>query len=249
MQLLIMISRLKTALIHLGASICMALAALAAVYFVWYPSPLQIATGVSGIFLILLGVDIVIGPLLTLLVYKPGKKNLRFDLAVIVTLQLMAFGYGMWSISVARPAWLVFNADRFDLARAHELDTRFATDARPEFRHPPWSGPQWVASRAPANREKRNQLLLESAMGGPDLPQRIDLYVPISEMAEKMRAKAHPLEELNHYNAPAVVSSTLAKWPQADAWLPLMTKGQSMSVLLSKKEDKALAVVDLRPWN
>lgn len=41
--------------------------------------------------LLIMGADIVLGPLLTLVVYKAGKKSLRFDLACIVTLQAGAF--------------------------------------------------------------------------------------------------------------------------------------------------------------
>ena len=50
---------------------------------VWYPQPYFAAMGGATLILLLIGVDVVIGPLITLIVFDPKKKSLRFDLAVI----------------------------------------------------------------------------------------------------------------------------------------------------------------------
>ncbi|WP_307703763.1 TfpX/TfpZ family type IV pilin accessory protein [Variovorax paradoxus] len=245
----VMNSRFRASGIHFLCSMLLALAALGVVYLVWYPVPLAAAIGVGHIFLILLAVDIVIGPLLTFVVYKKGKKSLFFDLTVIAILQGAAFAYGLHAIAVARPAWIVFNVDRFDLVQAHELDRRFLLDTDEAFRNPSWTGPRWVASQTPLDLQKRNQLILESAVGGGDLPQRPDLYVAIKQETENIRRMAHPLQELSRFNRPEVVNRLLQKWPKADAWLPLMAKTRPMTVLLNKKDGSFIAVVDLRPWN
>ena len=116
--------RLKAFFLHLSLSAVIALLALLLVFGLWYPAPLHTAVGVTHIFLLLLLIDVVLGPLLTLLVYKAGKKTLVFDLAVIAVLQLSALGYGLWTVAEGRPAWLVFNADRFDLVRVLDIDAR-----------------------------------------------------------------------------------------------------------------------------
>jgi len=203
---------------------------------------------VGKIFLILLVVDVVIGPILTFVVYKNGKKSLIFDLVIIAFLQGAAFLYGFHSIAVGRPVWIVFNVDRFDLVQASELDTRFLSDASPEFRHLSWIGPRWVASKKPLDLQKRNQLIVESAVGGADLPQRPDLYIPLKEEAESIKLKARRLPELEQYNKSEVLQSEFKKWPQADAWLPLVAKARSMAVLLNKENGSVVTVVDLRPW-
>ena len=102
-------------------SILIAGVALAVVYGVWNPAPLHIATGITKIFLLMVAIDIIIGPLLTFVVYKKGKKTLKFDLVVIVLLQISALLYGMYSVYSSRPAWLVYNVDRFDLVRVNEI--------------------------------------------------------------------------------------------------------------------------------
>ena len=94
-----MIPRLRAGLIHLSISSVVALMAVGIVFLIWYPHPLHTAAGVTEIFLIVLGVDVVIGPLLTTLVYRQGKKSLRFDLSTIALLQLLAFSYGLWTVA------------------------------------------------------------------------------------------------------------------------------------------------------
>lgn len=116
-----MSKRLKFFLGHLSISFLVALLVIGFMFFVWYPSPLATAVGVTHIFLMLLAIDVVIGPILGVLVYKEGKKSLKFDLTVIILLQLSALCYGIYSIEQGRPAWLVFYADRFELVRKNEI--------------------------------------------------------------------------------------------------------------------------------
>lgn len=116
--------KLKAFFAHLAISGIIAALAMIVVFYVWYPSPLDTAIGVTEIFLILLAVDITIGPLITFIIYKRGKKTLAFDLVVIAILQLIALAYGMHTVFIGRPAFVVFNVDRFDVSRAHELDTK-----------------------------------------------------------------------------------------------------------------------------
>lgn len=93
------------------------------VFFIWYPVPLATAVGVTHIFLIILAIDIIVGPFLGLVVYKHGKKTLKFDLGVIILLQILALCYGVHSIEQGRPAWIAYNVDRFELVRKNEIIT------------------------------------------------------------------------------------------------------------------------------
>lgn len=243
-----MISRVRAGLIHLSVSALVALLAVVVVFLVWYPQPLHRAVGVTEIFFIVLGVDVVLGPLLTTVVYKPGKKSLRFDLTTIALLQLSAFGYGIWTVAEGRPAWLVFSADRFDLVQAYQIDLRKQGEANPEYRSAPWSGPQWVSARAPSSSEKRQTILFEAMVAGVDVPQRPELYRPLETEAEAIRQRAHSLDELRRYNAVPDVEAVLNRWSQANAYLPMMARMQPMTVLIDKDSAKVIAVVDLNPW-
>jgi len=56
-------------------------------------------------------VDVCLGPLLTLAVFDPKKKELKRDLSIILLIQLSALFYGIYTVSVARPAYIVFAVD------------------------------------------------------------------------------------------------------------------------------------------
>ena len=75
-----MSKRLKFFLGHLILSFLIALIVIGIVFFIWYPSPFTQAVGVTHIFLMMLAIDVIIGPILGLLVYKEGKKTLKMDL-------------------------------------------------------------------------------------------------------------------------------------------------------------------------
>lgn len=242
-------ARTKAFLIHLAASVGVALLTLLLVFQVWYPAPLHEAVGVTSIFLLLLLVDLALGPLLTLIVYKPGKKSLAFDLSVVVLLQLSALGYGLWAVAEGRPAWLVFNADRFDVVRALDIDQRQAEAALPQYRSAPWSGPRWVAADHPRDIKERQGLMFEAITLGSDIAQRPELYRPVTDMADAIRRKAKPLGELSKYNSAERVSMQLQNWPAADAWLPLAAGARSMVVLLNREGAEVVAIVDLQPWS
>lgn len=117
--------RNKAFLIHLNAS-AMALALLTAwLLTVWYaPWPLLSIQGGLEILGLLIVVDLILGPTLTWLVFKPEKSRLMliFDVSVIVLVQLAAFSYGAWAMYNERPLFLVFMQDRFEVARADDIN-------------------------------------------------------------------------------------------------------------------------------
>lgn len=243
-----MIARLKAFLIHLLISTCIAVAVIGVVFFVWYPAPLHTAAGVTQIFLLLLAVDVVLGPLLTLIVYKSGKKTLIMDLTVIALLQFSALGYGVWTVAEGRPAWIVFGGDRFELVRIPDIDQRnIGTQAL--YSTPAWTGPQWVGADLPFDLEQRNDIIFESVGGGFDIYERPNLYRPLQEMTASIQKHAQELSLLNKFNADNDVQNAVKKHPSATAWLPLRAKHQNMVVLINKETTQVIAIVDLRPWD
>ena len=83
-------TKIKAALIHLFISIIVIGLFFAMVYFIWYPKPFFDISGVIEPFKLLIFVDVIVGPLLTLIVYKKGKKNLKLDISIIAVFQLVA---------------------------------------------------------------------------------------------------------------------------------------------------------------
>lgn len=243
-----MTPRIQAFAIHLALSVLIALAVIGVVFYLWYPAPLHTAVGVTHIFLILLAVDVILGPLLTLLVYKVGKKTLVMDLIVIAMLQLAALGYGLYTVAEGRPAWLVFAKDRFDLVRVLDIDERKLDQADVQYRQPSLLGPQWAVAVMPTHTDERNGILMESVFGGMDTAQRPNLYQALGSQKVEIQSRLLELATLSASNSQEHISAVLAQHPSANAWLPLRAKHQDMVVLMHKETAAVVAIVDLRPW-
>ena len=244
-----MTKRFKFFLNHLFISFLIALLVIVLVFFIWYPSPLAIAVGVTYIFLMLLIIDVILGPLLSLLVYKEGKKTLKFDLSTIILIQIAALCYGVFSIEQGRPAWLVYNVDRFELVRKNELINTNIQQAQPQFQQPSWFKPQYAATEFAKDTQQRNDEMFAEVFSGISIAQRPERYVELTEAKTQIQQRALPLVELQQYNPKTDVEKTLAKYPKADAWLPLKANAVDMVVLVNKKSASIIKVVDLRPWH
>ncbi len=240
--------RLRCFLLHLTISLILALASVGVVFGFWYPSPLHEAVGAISIFLLLLSVDVIIGPLLTLILAVEGKKYLKFDFLIVALMQMCAFIYGMHVVAEGRVVWMVFNVDRFDLVQAYQVNESYREKALPEYQVLSWSGPKLVSAQLPKGSIEHTELLFESVKGGVDLPQRPDLYAAYENEKENVTNVAHPLAELRKYNTPERINEELEKWPEADAFLPLMSRTEAMVVLINKSSANVIAVVQLSPW-
>ena len=80
------LDRWKASLIHLAISAAIGLAVVTLMLVVWYSRPYFKAMGEDMLILLLIGVDVVIGPLITLIIFDPKKKGLKLDLGVIAAL-------------------------------------------------------------------------------------------------------------------------------------------------------------------
>lgn len=243
-----MTPRIKFFLVHIITSVIIAFLLTLLVLFIWYPSPFATAVGVTHIFLMLLAIDVILGPLLGLLVYKEGKKSLKFDLSVIILIQIAALCYGVFSIEQGRPAWLVYNVDRFELVRKNELVDTNIQQAQPQFQQPSWFKPQYVATEFAKDTQQRNDEMFAEVFSGISIAQRPERYVELTQAKTQIQQRALPLVELQQFNPKTDVEKTLAKYPKADAWLPLKANAVDMVVLVNKESASIIKIVDLRPW-
>ena len=107
------VTRKQAFLTHLAISMAIFFVLLYFIIFKWYPSYyFHIDGGYRGIATIFF-VDVVLGPGLTLLVFKPGKPGLQFDLSVIIAIQMIALSLGAWWVYSERPVVTVFYDGEF----------------------------------------------------------------------------------------------------------------------------------------
>ena len=243
-----MSKRLKFFLSHLSISLLIALFVVVLVFFIWYPVPLATAVGVTHIFLMILAIDIIVGPFLGLVVYKHGKKTLKFDLGVIILLQILALCYGVHSIEQGRPAWIAYNVDRFELVRKNEIITDHIEQALPQFQHPSWFKPKWVGVEFAKDANVRSDDLFAEALGGISIAQKPERYVDFSKTTTQLKQRTKNLKDLNQYNDVQQVDRILLKYPQATGFVPLKANAVDMTVLINKETGEVVKIVNLRPW-
>jgi len=240
--------RNKFALRHLLLSLLVAIFIVTIVFFIWYPYPLNKATGVTHIFLMMVGIDIVLGPLLTWLVYKEGKKTLIFDLSIIILIQISALCYGVYHIAQGRPVWIVYNVDRFELVRNNEIYTKNLHQADKRFQRTSWLKPQFVATEFAKDPKRRSQDMFDEILGGLEISQRPERYVDLSKVKQQIQKRTQDLNLLNHFNEKAIVQKILAQYPEATGYVPLKANAVDMTVLIDKEKGEVVKIVDLRPW-
>ena len=229
--------RTKFFLGHLGCSLLIALAIISVVFFVWFPTPLANAEGVTRIFWMLLIIDVILGPLLTLLVYKEGKKTLKMDLCIIILLQIIALGYGLYNIAQSRPVWIVQNGSIFQLVRANSIDPLDQKDADSKYNHNGWLKPQWVT--LDIDHPKFDNFLEPTT-----IPY---FYTNLNNATKRIQRNSESLDTLNTFNDPKKVKTILKQYPAATAWMPLRTTGLGCVVLINANNGEIVKVVDLRP--
>jgi hypothetical protein len=247
------LSRWNAAGIHLGISAVIAALVLAIIYMVWYPGPFFKAMGGDQLVLLVIGVDVVIGPLITLIIYKAGKKGLMFDLAVIAFLQSAALVYGVSIAAQARPVYSVFVVDRFETVPANAVDpVELAKVKRPEFKSLSWVGPQRAGVIKPDDAEEANRILF-SLTEGKDLQHFPQHFVPYAEIAAEAGRRAQPIETLRHYNRghAAEIDGFLARNGVKESevgFVPLRARRAELAVILKRASGEIVGTINLSPW-
>ena len=237
--LLALADRLRAAGIHLA--LCLVVAALVAlvVFLCWYPAPFADLTHVAPIFLMLVGIDIVVGPALTLIVAKPSKPRAELlrDLSVIALLQLGALAYGLHSVASARPVALVFEVDLFRLVTANEIDVPALAEAPAPLRELSWRGPRLMAVVKPDDPDEQLRTI-DLGLAGVPLAALPKYWRDYESHADEAWRKARPvallLEKYPQVAADVQAAAEAAGQPAgALRFLPLLSRQASWVTVMA----------------
>lgn len=251
MYILKMKQRLKFAGVHVLFSVLLLCIALYFIKMIWYPNPLGLAVGVGSIYLTLLAVDLILGPLLTFVVYKEDKRKLRFDLTVILVVQLSAYMYGLYTVAQGRPVWQVFVVDDIELVSPIDIKKTADYQMKAEFAPSIFTGPQWVAAVYSNDKKKQQEQKEAEMFEGINISARPEAYQPLSVQKEKIVEKLKPIHELYQFNLDKdrnEVDGIIASYPKVVGWLPMKAPELDMVVLFDKNS-QPIATVNLRPWD
>lgn len=233
--------RLLASGVHLGISLLIAALAALLVFLLWYPYPYRDISGGRELFLIVIAVDVVLGPLITLVVFnrrKPRRELVR-DLGIVGLIQLAALAYGLWTVCVARPVHLVFEVDRFRVVHAIEIPEELLDRAPTMVRKLPLTGPTELAVRPFKDAREESDATM-AALGGVSLSARPDLWQSYPDARQRVLAASKPLSELRHRFSQQVgmIDAAVARAGASSdtlRYLPMVARHTFWTVLLDAK--------------
>lgn len=191
-------SRYKAFGIHFGISLIIFLVLASLVLYAWYPGLFfETDGGWQGIRIIIL-VDLVLGPLLTLVVYKAGKPGLRMDLTCIGILQAVCLVAGTYVVYQERPLGLVFADGRFETVTAGTFEDRDMPV--PDFSEYPGGYPKWILVELPEDPIAQSEIRRELRSEQMPTSLLVDRYVPFDPERRGFSQEPSRFEDISEYD-------------------------------------------------
>ncbi len=243
--------KVRASAIHLVLSVLVAAAAALLVFGLWFPGPYRELAGGRELFLLVVGVDVVLGPLMTFVVFNRAKSRRETwtDFAVIGLLQLAALGYGLWTVHQARPVHLVFEYHRLAVVHAADVEPASLQNAPAQLRALPLTGPTLLSLRPFKNpSEEYDSTML--AVGGIAQAAQPALWQPWDAARADILREAKPVAALRtRYPAQSVqidVAIAEAGIPEGQlVTLPLLGRKLAWTVLLDAERVQPVAYLPL----
>lgn len=200
-------TRFKAALTHLLISTTLASIVMCLIVFGWYPLPFFWDIGGPMLLALIVGIDVVLGPLMTMILFNPKKsrRELTLDLTLIGAIQLSALIYGLHSGYIGRASYGAFYEGQFHLVYAADLAPKFVAEAtQPQFRQVPWIGQSYIGVVVPDTAQNRSDMAFFGAIGAG--PERFPkFYQSLSDVKAQLQQAALSKEKLQR-TSPALVS-------------------------------------------
>ena len=240
--------------IHLGISLMLATLAAVLVFSVWYPYPYREISGGRSLFMLVVAIDVVMGPLLTLVIFNRSKpaRLLHRDLTVIGVLQLAALAYGLWTVALARPVHLVFEMDRFRAVHAFEVEKSSLKEAPAPWQQLPLTGPTLLSVRDFKNSDE-SFALTNAAFAGTQIGAQPGMWQDYEKAKPQILARARSLEDLRKRFPGQVadidhaLKSTASQGRSAASvgYIPLVSHETGWTVLVDRQTAEVIAFVPI----
>ncbi len=247
--------KIYAALIHLAVSFLFAAIVAWLIYRVWYPAPYREVLWGQSIYKLLIGVDVILGPLITLIVFNKKKSLFErsLDIGVIVILQLSALGYGLWVMAQARPAQIVFEYDHFQIVPVYLIPMpQPGEKVTHQIEWEPWTGPNLISLRhSPLDEENIKKWKKEIQFGGSPLAARPVLWQPYKDAHGAVLNASIPVKELleKFPLEKSRINSAIEKTgihEEELTYIPIYAGKLAGAVLLKKGTSDILSVVHIK---
>lgn len=241
------ISRYRAASTHLAISASVSALVLLAMLFLWYPPPLFMVLGGGVLATLIIGVDMTLGPLITLIIFDTRKKELVFDLAIVVALQLGALGYGIHIMYDARPAFIVFTGQEFAVISVVDIDEKEQAMARS---HSNLTSPVLVAVQPPTDPKELADINSYSFFG-LGIQHHPKYYIPYADNRQQAIKASRPLSDLKPEPQD---KERLEKYLQQSVrnadklrFLPVTTERKQLTAVIDASSGDLMEILDIKP--
>jgi hypothetical protein len=196
--------RLKAFSLHLLSSATVLTLILGSLYFGWYRWPGWHLTDVTTVVLVMVCVDVVLGPTLTFIVASNNKTRrvLARDIGIIVVVQLCALIYGSASLWNGRPLYYAFSENILQLVQAYDIDAKDAEAGRQQnpALAPHWySLPRWIWAPLPQNAEESRKIVVSAITGGDDVISMPKYFKPWEDGLTSLRSHLKRVDDVAYF--------------------------------------------------
>jgi hypothetical protein len=199
--------RLKALGLHLLASSTALTLILGSLYFGWYRWPGWYLADVAHVVIVMVGVDVVLGPMLTFIVARSTKprRELARDIAMIVTVQLVALIYGAVSLWSGRPLYFAFSETVLQMVQAYDIDAderALGRQKNPELAPHWYSLPRWIWAPLPKDQDERAKIVSSAVGGGDDVISMPRYFKPWEQGLTELQAKLKKVDDVAYFSKP-----------------------------------------------
>jgi hypothetical protein len=196
--------RLKAFSLHLLSSATVLTLILGSLYFGWYRWPGWHLADVTTVVLVMVCVDVVLGPTLTFIIanQRKSRRELTRDIGIIVVVQLCALIYGSVSLWNGRPLYYAFSESVLQLVQAYDIDAKDAEIGRQQNPGlaPHWySLPRWIWAPLPQNPEESRKIVVSAITGGDDVISMPKYFKPWEDGLPSLRGKLKKVDDVAYF--------------------------------------------------
>ena len=245
-------TRFRAAGLHFIFSVMVVFIILTLMLSLWFPHQYFKLMGGGNLMYLIAGIDICLGPLLTLAVFKSGKKSLNFDLAVIGLVQIAALSFGCYTMYNARPIFTAYADGEFSIATASEVtDDELKKAKENEWKNRSLTGPIVVSIAKPTDKKELAEAeFLAFGMGFARFPKYFVRYQ--SKRAEILK-EGKPLNVLRTYDKKnnAVVNKLIKdkkRNEQSFVFLPISSFWGEMAAIVDAKTAEFITIIEAKPF-
>ena len=189
-------TKLKASGIHLSLSLVIFVILAYKIYFVWYPVPyFAVDGGWQGIRLVA-AVDLVLGPLITFLIFDltKSRRAIVFDLIVIATVQIGALIYGVTTTYQQRPVSIVL-IDQFMLSNI-ESSYGSQLNSIDELSQYGSGSPPIIYADIQPTREALDEVMRFKTEDGISEASQLHLYQPPAMLVKGLQERQQTYDQL-----------------------------------------------------